>query len=154
MTYFRSLTYEDIPVVIDLPLKDGDVAEIKAMTGQEPWEALVDFVRYGKQNWVIVHNDKIEGIFGIQEISPKVAIVGLLTTDKINEFKIWFIRKSKQVIEQFQSLYPFLFNYVDEGNALTIKWLQYNGFIKKEEPYYFNDPNVKFYLLYRLKEGK
>jgi hypothetical protein len=152
MTYYRPLLKSDLPEVLDMQLKSEDVEEAKASMGLSAEEALVYTLESSKYKWVIIHNDKIEAVFGISEVSPEIGLMWEVSTDAINNFKKSFLQISKQGVQEAQELYPILMNFVSENNTTTIKWLKYLGFtIEYDRRVILADGDTIFYRFYRTK---
>ncbi len=68
-------------------------------------------------------------IFGIRRMSPleNIGIVWLLTTGKTQTRKVFVGRTTKKAVQAFMEDWDLLYNYVDEGNKFSIRWLRWMG---------------------------
>jgi hypothetical protein len=125
----RFYTKEDFETVINLKLRKDDYEECKASLGlTDSKEILTKCLECSKYTWVGLYQGQIECVFGLGEQSETVGIPWFLSTDRFNDFKITFGKKSKQVIKTMLTLYPSLFNIVDSRNADSLCWLMWLGF--------------------------
>lgn len=77
-------------------------------------------------------------MFGINKstITSVEAVIWMLSTDLIHKIGFKFIRHSKHVVDVLMSDKTKLYNYVWDGNKVSIKWLQWLGFeISEPKPY-------------------
>jgi hypothetical protein len=70
----------------------------------------------------------IVGIFGVNRIDNKSGIVWLMGSDNLTKYKKEFYKVSKEYLELFLKEFKTVFNYVDERNKTTTKWLKKLGF--------------------------
>lgn len=151
-TYFRPLKKEDIIEVLSLDLRQADRDEIKACIGTGSAEAIAWSLQNSVDAWVVIHKDKIEGVFGACLASFK-GIPWFLATDKFSEFRITFMRQSLDFIMWLIDRYEHLENYIDSRNEKSIRWLKWLGFTVDEDiEYFMDDPNVPFYKFSMTKE--
>jgi hypothetical protein len=59
---------------------------------------------------------------------PGVGVAWLLGTDGLFREALPIARASKQRLEELQQQFPLLWNYVDERNTVSIRWLRWMGF--------------------------
>ncbi len=130
MPYLKPATVEDA-IALAQDLRAEDEAEIRALTGREPGEALVNGIRYSDLPIAIMDDDhRILGMFGAVSVSdtPRLGVVWMLASPKILNHRRRFAKESRQWIEALQTHYDILANVVDERNAVHIRWLQWCGF--------------------------
>jgi len=90
------------------------------------------------------------GIFGVSRIQNNIGIVWLIGSDDMTKHKKDFYKISKEYLKLFLQEFKTVFNYVDDRNKTTAKWLKRLGFnliIKEPE---FGVDKIPFNLF--LKE--
>lgn len=139
--------------VINLKLRQADILELLASTGTTPSDAIDVSLEVSEIAWVIKHEGKIEGVFGLSK-GDGCGIPWLLLTDKVNEFRHAFLKYSWDVIEIMLSRYEILTNFVDSRHTEAIKWLKWLGFTFTETEWFLHDKSVPFrqFVMYRRKE--
>lgn len=151
-TYYRPFVLDDLPEIINLRLRQADIDEIRASVGVSPAEALVSSLAWSTEAWVVIHEGKIEAVFGVSVVSD-YAIPWFLATDKFKEFRFTFAKESKKVVKELLSTYKCLSNFVSSRHKESIRWLKWLGFtVDETAPVIFQDDNVPFYQFY-MKEG-
>lgn len=141
-SYYRLMREDDLDEILSLDLRKADKEEAWASTGMSPAEALILSIKSAMLTWVVVHEDKIEAVFGLSyEGAP-----WFVATDKFKEFSYSFAKQAKEVVGLMLEICPKLANYVDSRHHESIKFLKWLGFdVDEEHPYYFADPSVPFY---------
>jgi len=125
---FRHTKPEDIPVLAE-NLRKADIEELAASTGLEPEVALRMSVEVSEEaNTIVLDDGTVVGIFGISHISEHVGCPWLVGSDLISDIRTPFLRGSKAWIEEKQSEYPILTNFVHTKNETAIQWLRFLGF--------------------------
>lgn len=154
-TYPRRFRESDLPVVLNLELRQSDKDELKASVGLDPADAILISLLHSTEKWVVVHDNKIEAVFGVSWVPERqLAVPWFLGTDKIEDYSITFIRQSKKIVEDWLDRYGVLFNLVDSRHTASIRWLKWLGFTVDEEvEVTLSDPNVPFYRFFKLKEA-
>lgn len=143
---------EDIIEVLSLDLRQADREEAKAFVGVPPMEALVYCLEDSVDVWVVIHEDKIEGVFGVALV-PGHGVPWFVATDKFREFRITFAKESKTVVRSLLKRYEKLINFVDSRHTASIKWLRWLGFeVDEDIEHFFSDPEVPFYQFKLVKE--
>jgi hypothetical protein len=130
MPYLRPATIEDA-YALSKNLRAEDQAEVQAMTGEAPLDALLHGVKMSDLPVSIVDEDgSILGMYGAVTTldSPRTGTVWMLASPEILKYRRQFARESRQWIEALQNHYDILFNLVDERNTVHIRWLQWCGF--------------------------
>lgn len=151
-SYFRKLDKSDITDVLNLDLRQIDKDEAKAMSGISPDIVLLQTIAESEIKYVVIHKDKIEGVFGLV-LGDRYSIPWFVATDKFKEFKFSFAKESKALAKEMYALSNgVLQNYISTQNKDSIKWLEWLGFkINYNKKYYFYDKEHPFYK-FRMKE--
>ena len=129
---------------ISMQLRESDVAEVVAAHGKSPKEVLTESIDISSSCFVMIHEGKVEGVFGISE-HYGWGIPWMLATDKLHQFHLKFLRVSRIVVAVWLQEYPSLTNYVDSRHTEAIKWLKWLGFTIHETPTKLHDPAVDFF---------
>ncbi len=147
----------DFDTVLNLNLRQPDVDELRASLGLETKDALLFSLSVSKYTWVLIHDEKIEAVFGLAEHSPEIGVPWFVATDRFDEFKFFFARYSKKVIKTMLKLYPNLVNLVSTDHSDSQQWLEWCGFTLDNRLFNLYSPNVHFRLFYMVqsttKEG-
>tara|TARA_R100000458_G_scaffold15497_1_gene13185 strand:+ start:788 stop:1273 length:486 start_codon:yes stop_codon:yes gene_type:complete len=137
-------------------LRDDDKREIWSAGRFTPIKALTEgFEVSGDYCYTLILSepqtthmsfDKIVGIFGVSKVQDNTGIVWLMGSDEMTKYKKGFYKVSKEYLKLFLKEFKTVFNYVDERNKTTSKWLQRLGFkLIKREPK-FGEDKIPFNL--------
>lgn len=132
----RDSNIHDVHVLQD-NLRHSDVEEIWASHHQLPDVALKTALESSIICLTVYCKEPI-AMFGIgtPKYFSREAPIWFLSSDKIDDIRIRFLRNSKKFIEYFLRIYPTLVNYVDARNVESIKWLWFLGAnIEEAKPY-------------------
>lgn len=122
-------------------LRKEDVEEIRAASGNEPLQALLNGILEGTECWTIIGNgDEVLGLFGVNhmpEYGPGQACVWMLAADGLPSIRAEFFKQTPEWIAHFHTRFPVLWNYIDARQTMHIRWLKRLGFrfIKQHEAY-------------------
>jgi len=124
----RESVIEDVEI-LKMRLRFEDIAEVWASHHHTPEQALQLSFEKSVPCLTIDNNGVPVGMFGItpETLMGSKAIVWLLASDDIDKIKIRFLRNCKIFINLMLNQYPYLYNFVDERNTESIKWLKYLG---------------------------
>ena len=151
MKYTVRKTKEHDCLVLSKIMRDVDKQEIWSAGRFKPIEALIDGFNLSKGNcYTLFLNMDIVGIFGVSRMKEDTGVVCLMGSDNLTKYKKGFYEVSKEYLELFLKEFKTVFNYVDERNTTTSKWLQRLGFnLINREPE-FGEDKIPFNLF--LKE--
>ena len=84
----------------------------------------------GEHAYTLKLDEEVVGIFGVAPCreQPDVGIVWLMGTDNMTTNKKGFYKVSQEYLKKFLGMYKTVFNYVDERNVSSSKWLESLGF--------------------------
>ena len=84
----------------------------------------------GEHSYVLKLDGEVVGIFGVAPCKerPDIGIVWLMGADNMTEGKKGFYKVSQEYLKKFLEMYKTVFNYVDERNVSSSKWLESLGF--------------------------
>jgi hypothetical protein len=111
-------------------LREADIAEIRASSGQSPLDALFEGVRRSTQSYSVEdQNGKLFAMFGVARhpYNDKVGIVWMLASDDIKKHARQLLREAKRWWSVLHNHYPVLWNLVDARNHVHIRWLKWAG---------------------------
>lgn len=97
----------------------------------------------------LVLHSKIIGVFGVTE----QGVIWFLGADEMNEHSFYFVRKGKEVINEWLKTHSLLFNVVDSRNTTHIKWLKVIGAEVNQDSYFLIN-GVKFYFFTITRKNK
>jgi hypothetical protein len=66
------------------------------------------------------------GVNGETVLGDK-GIIWMLATDEISKVSFRFVRHSKKFVEMMLGFYPYVYNFVDDRNKVSIAWLRRLG---------------------------
>jgi hypothetical protein len=143
---------EDVYYLSD-KLRDSDVNEIWACSNRLPLESLKRSLETSIFCCTIINKEPI-GIFGISPLTVLAdkASVWFLGTNGIDKIQRRFAKNSKYFINMMLEFYPYLYNWVDDRNTVSIKWLKLCGAVI-EEPKPHGKEKLPFRYFYFQKGG-
>jgi hypothetical protein len=128
--YVRPAVLDDAVRLAPL-LREEDKKEIWAYTGKEPYEALLNGVLLSDVVHTVVASNHVPiAIFGVltHQKWSEVGVVWLLGTPLLKEYRMQFLRNSRDWVQWMHQKWPILHNYVYAENRLHITWLKWLGF--------------------------
>lgn len=131
-------------------VRKGDRQEIMASDGVSPLEALViPFTQQGKIYSII--GEKSEGVIGMFGSVPSkekgYGVVWLLSSEHLFKHTKQFIKECPKWIDDMSKGYEHVYNFVDERNWKSLKWLQFLGFEPKRKIGDFGIGKMPFLLM-------
>ena len=151
MKYTVRKTKEHDCLVLSKIMREADKREIWSSGRFKPIEALLDGFNLSKGNcYTLFLNMDIVGIFGVSKVQDNIGVVWLMGSDNLTKYKKGFYKVSKEYLKLFLKEFKTVFNYVDERNTTTSKWLQKLGFKLIEREPEFGEDGIPFNLF--LKE--
>jgi hypothetical protein len=119
-------------------LRESDRQEIAASHAHTPYEAMSYGLRHSSFYATVLYAGEPVAMFGVveSEENKRAGAVWLLATNGIYRMRWTFLKLSRQYLNLMMSRYPLLYNFVDERNTVTIKWLAWCGAVFDEpKPY-------------------
>ena len=150
--YIRPARAEDV-ARLGPKLREIDCREIRALSGQEPEEALAfSFERSAKVFSAVTGDGEIIQMWGVGAVGPLVGFVGMpwpLASDLLERPEVAreFIRQSRPYARDLEEGFSRLENRVHADNRLAIRWLKWLGYSFADRPERWNGEN--FYLFWR-----
>lgn len=111
-------------------MRPADVAEVAAMSGRSPDDALAFSLGKSSFAWTAMLDGQPEVMFGVGDINilARTGSPWLLGTDAVEREYRMFLRQSRDWSEQLFERYDLLRNFVDDRNEVSKRWLQWLGF--------------------------
>ena len=142
----RKTTEEDCGVLAG-KVRQSDKEEIWSSHRATPIEALKQgFKESGNFCYTLLLNGEIVGIFGVNRVDHKSGVVWLIGSNNMTSNKNGFYKVSKKYLRLFRKEFDFLFNYVDDRNKQTGKWLEKLGFSFIQQDSEFGVDKIPFNL--------
>ena len=134
-------------------MRQADRDEIAAAAGKGPWAALRDSLHLSVAAWTGLVDDEPICMFGVVplDILGGVGSPWLLGTDEIEKHAISFLRLNKQYVKEMLEYFPYLVNFVDARNKMSIQWLKWLGFKFDSSPIPYGIWNLPFYRFSKEK---
>ena len=117
-------------------LRQADVDEITAASGGSPKVAVAYSIVASRPGWAVELDGKPIVLFGaspaLKKIEGEYTVIGspwLVGTDEIEKYPVHFFRVSKDLIGVMKARYSHLENWTDERNTLSLRWLEWAGFV-------------------------
>lgn len=117
-------------------LRTADVAEIKAMSGKEPLEAITNVIAQGEKVRVAcLPDDTPVAIFGIERMTDKVGAIWMVASQDFQKLHRQFLRECRSGIAEMAADYDLIYNFTDARNKVHHRWIKWAGFtiIKRHE---------------------
>lgn len=110
-------------------LRQCDLDEIEAMAGTTPAGALRDSLALSTHAYCITNDEGPVAMFGAAPSPlPGVGIVWMLGSDDIQAEALGIARRTRRYFDELNQPYPILWNYIDDRNKVSMKWLEWGGF--------------------------
>jgi hypothetical protein len=136
-------------------MRQSDIQEIWSSGRFTPTSGLVESLEVsGEHSYVLRLDGEAVGMFGVAPCheSSGIGIVWLMGTDSMTTNKRGFYKVSQKYLKKFLKLYKTVFNYVDERNTSSSKWLESLGFKNLHREPKFGVDKVPFNLYVKDKE--
>jgi len=132
-------------------IRKGDRQEIMASDGASPLEALViPFTQKNAKIYSII-GTKSEGVIGMFGSSPTkekgYGVVWLLSSETLFKHTKQFIKECPKWVNDMSKGYKYVYNFVDERNWKSLKWLQFLGFEPRRKIGDFGIGKMPFLLM-------
>ncbi|MBN2453749.1 MAG: hypothetical protein JXB40_05780 [Candidatus Omnitrophica bacterium] len=125
-------------IIIGHQLRESDAREVWSSHHHTPHEAL----RLSYEISEMCFTVEIKGVPAIMfGAAPPIllsdrATIWLLATDGILSVRKSLVKECRRFIDMMLQIYPFLENYVDARNTLSMKWLTWCGAVMEDpQPY-------------------
>lgn len=137
-------------------LRKADIDELKASTGGDPLELLVEAVLYPgalSRAFLDPADGSVAGMFGVAPVDEKAGSVWLVSTYAVERYPLRFLRRCKRFLPKLHAYRPLLFNYVDARNTVHLTWLKWLGFSFVALHEHFGVERRPFYEIVRLEDN-
>jgi hypothetical protein len=112
-------------------MRQSDIDEITASTGNSPFTALSIGAAESQLCWTMLKDGEPVMMFGCKyapELAGDIAVIWMLATDEAEQCKKALTIDAVRYVDIMHCHYPRLFNLVDARNKKTIRWLEWLGF--------------------------
>lgn len=125
---YRRPTEEDI-IYLTKHLRKEDRRELTGMVGPDIEKEIRHCITASECAYACSLEGKTLAAFGVICKNPmsRHGIIWMLASEETAKHKLYTGKWTKKGIEAFLNDWEFLYNYVDEGNDETIKWLKWIG---------------------------
>ena len=140
-------------------MRQSDIQEIWSSGRHTPTSGLLDSLEVsGEHAYSLKLDGEVVGIFGVAPLgllsnSRNVGIVWLMGSDNMTTNKKGFYKVSQRYLTKFLGLYKTVFNYVDERNTGSAKWLESLGFTSLHREPKYGEDEVPFNLYIKDKDN-
>lgn len=123
----RSAVQDD---AVDLAprLRDSDLNELAASSGDEPLDILKQAIEISSHCWAARRVGHTQVLFGAAPVTDEVGSIWLLGSDDIYCWPKEFVRLSHIYVSLMHERYIALTNFVDDRNQASQLWLRRLGF--------------------------
>jgi len=147
-TFTRPATLEDAERVA-ARLREEDRQEVLAAGGVDPRIVLPSYVREGREVYAagLAEEGLAELLWGIDPIPfyDGVAVVWMLSTDRIYDYPVEFVIRTREGLDQLHERFELLTNFIDARNERHIRWLKWLGFKFLRRIEQFGAQSLPFY---------
>ena len=132
-------------------IRIGDRKEIMASNASTPLEALVIPFTHDNAKIYTIVGSQSEGVIGMFGSSPtnekEYGVVWLLSSEDLFKHIKQFIKECPKWVNDMSKDYKHVYNFVDERNWKSLKWLQFLGFEPKKKIGDFGVGKMPFILM-------
>jgi len=113
-----------------LELRAADRAEVAALSGRDPREALAESVERSAMAWAGLADGRLVCLFGVvpASLAGVTGVPWLLGSDDVCAYSRAFLRRNRAYVSAMLGEFPVLRNVVDARNEVSIRWLRWLGF--------------------------
>ncbi|MDR2488772.1 MAG: hypothetical protein LBD42_04695 [Desulfovibrio sp.] len=132
---------EHIPAIA-ARMREEDRREVWASHRHTPGQALENGLARSELAWTCFVHGKPAFMWGAARQGSLISRTGapwLLGTEGIYMVRREFLKQSRAYVELMQKRFPRLENFVHAENRLSIRWLQWCGFVLDDIPELIND---------------
>lgn len=126
----RSAGVQDVNYIAD-NIREADRQELWAASHLTPFQALkISFLISRDIVFVGTADDVPVCMYGVKPPSMlgNKAVPWLIGTEDVPLHSREFLRRSREVVEEFSERFPYMENFVDARNEDAVRWLQWLGF--------------------------
>lgn len=114
---------------VALHLRDQDRDEVAASSGSDPRSAVALSIMMSSRAFAVLDDDVPVCLFGAAPHPlPGVGVAWLLGTEGLYPNALKIARGSRRYLDELHQQYNLLWNYVDERNTVSVRWLRWMGF--------------------------
>lgn len=152
--YTRAASYADVSVIAR-DMREADVAEVAALSGHTPEEALTKALSQPGSNTMTIclPNGLPAGMYGVVPTGePRVGLVWMLAANSIRVIHRQFLRECRGAIRDVCQDYDLIFNFTDARNSVHHRWIKWAGFTVIRRHEQFGVGMIPFYEFTQIME--
>ncbi len=137
-------------------LRQSDLDEIAAVTGDDPAVALVESVMVSSHAWAVLDGEDPIAAFGCSPTgTPGDAQVWMMGSPRMDlpANAAGILRLSRPYLDVMQAAYGRLWNHIDARNDRSMRWLEWCGFQVEEAVPDFGVEGRLFFLFSRQRHS-
>lgn len=110
-------------------MRDTDRAEMAAL-GHDPLTIPMTSLCLSDPDlrWSLLDQGRAVGVCGASRLNDEVGIVWLLTANGFGRDVRAVQKITRELLDKMHSRYPILFNWIDDRNLRSLRWLRAAGF--------------------------
>lgn len=114
---------------VGVSMRETDRREMLAL-GLDPLTAPAESVRVSDPDlrWSLYEGDRVVGVCGATRYSADAGVAWLLTADGFGQNPRRVLDVTHALVARMHRRYPVLFNWIDERNVRSLRWLRAAGF--------------------------
>ena len=127
MTYRKAVKADARELAINL--RKADRKELIGIVGDALLQEIEYCIEASEQAFVCECDGKLMAAFGVYRTSPfeNIGVIWMLATTETVKHKVYVGKWTKKGLQAFLKDWDLLYNYIDQGNSETIKWLKWLG---------------------------
>lgn len=135
-------------------MREADVQEIWAVGHRQPYDALVRSMHLSADPATGMVNGHPICMFGVgvPNLLSTIGTPWLLGTPEIEKYAKKFLRLNKSYIDLIKVDFDLLYNWVDQRNTASIRWLKWLGFTLSPPAPYGIEQKMFHYFEMRNKD--
>lgn len=129
-------------------MRHDDAEEVRAQTGREPLDVLVDGLLDSTEAWATRFGDELGAVWGVVLLRPSaltgdVGLAWMLTTDAIERHAKAFMRGVRHEMPRLLERWAMVTNVIDVRHVKAVRWAERLGF-RLEAPLPFGPLGLPF----------
>lgn len=134
-------------------IREEDIREIYATNHGDAYTSVLYGAELSDPGWAVVtDSEDVVCCFGVTPYNKdevnSLGVVWFIGTNLMDSIKLKIAKRSKAYIKKMMDKYNFIFNYVDERNQASVRWLKWCGF-RFYGPVNYGIEQLPFYLFWK-----
>ena len=134
-------------------LRASDILELKAVSNINHKEVLrLAYLHSVEPKTIIGPKGNVIGMFGVvPSMIENTGCIWCLASSELFDVRFPFLKQCKEEVDKLFLNNFILYNFVDERNIKSIKWLKYMGFNVEREPTTYGIEKRPFRYFYKAR---